>query len=222
MRNIKEYAETYLERPFENIQVVFRKKKVVEIVNSYVHRSILEVGCGSDPFFNCYNDFEKLVIVEPSITFYKSAIDELKSKDELNSKIILINDYIENIKEFDFEKYNFDFVIISSLLHEIEDTSLLLEKLQSFISSNTIVHVNVPNAHSFHRVLAYEMGIINSIFDMSETNLHLQQQRLFDLESLSDLITNNGFEIIESGSYFLKPFTHEQMAELLNNNIINP
>ena len=117
--------------------------------------------------------------------------------------------------------YKFDVVIISSLLHEVEDATSILEKLHSIINPNTIVHVNVPNAKSFHRILAYEMGLIDSVYEMSPTNLLLQQHSVFDLKSLSSLINDCGFEIIDSGSYFIKPFSHNQMAQLIKEKFLN-
>ena len=79
----------------------------------------------------------------------------------------------------------------------------------------------MPNAKSFHRLLALESGIINTEFHLSENNIALEQTSIFDLSTLSELIENNGFEIIESGSYFVKPFTHAQMANLIDQQIIN-
>ena len=65
------------------------------------------------------------------------------------------------------------------------------------------------------------MGLINSVFEMSDTNLKFQQQRVFDLALLSSLIVDHKFKIIDSGSYFIKPFTHQQMSEMMENNIID-
>lgn len=220
MRNIANYTENYIEQPFEDIQVAFRKKKVLELIKKQKHKTILEVGCGLDPFFNCYDNFDKLVIVEPSVNFYENATTTIKKNSKLVSRVVVINDYMESsISEL--QEYDFDFVIISCLLHEIENVSSFLDKLHYFIKKNTIVHIDVPNANSFHRVLAYEMGLIESVFEMSANNLLFQQQRVFDMASLSDLIIKHGFEIIDSGTYFLKPFTHEQMSQMLESKIID-
>ena len=220
MRDINKYTENYLDLPFENIQDAYRKQKVIEVVEKYMHSNILEIGCGMDPFFNCFQNFDQLVIVEPSNLFCENAINIIRSSDVLTSKVVVINDYLENTAN-ELKKYDFEFVILSGLLQEIENPSLLLEKLRSFIKADTIVHVNVANANSFHRLLAYEMGLIDSTFKMSPANVLLQQQRVFDLSTLSDLIISHGFEIIDSGSLFIKPFTHKQMAQMLEHNILN-
>jgi SAM-dependent methyltransferase len=220
MRNLTDYTSNYIDQPFENIQVGYRKKMVLELLKNQRHKNILEVGCGLDPFFNHYNDFEKIVIIEPSTIFYNNAGNAIRNNQDLTSRVTLINDYLENsINEL--SKYEFDYIIISCLLHEIENVSLFFEKLRHLLKKETIVHIDVPNAYSFHRVLAFEMGLIDSVFDMSATNLQFQQQRVCDLKSLSKLIIEQDFEIIGSGSYFLKPFTHKQMSELIKHKIID-
>ena len=49
----------------------------------------------------------------------------------------------------------------------------------------------------------------------------MQQYRVFDMEKLSKVLRQNGFEIISNGSYFLKPFTHNQMEQLLSSEIFD-
>jgi hypothetical protein len=76
------------------------------------------------------------------------------------------------------------------------------------------LHVNVPNARSLHRLLALEMGLIGDVFERSANQRRLQQPRTFDLASLQAQVQACGFEVTDAGSYFVKPFTHAQMAQL--------
>ena len=91
------------------------------------------------------------------------------------------------------------------------------------MNNNTHVYINVPNANSFHRILAKEMGLVESIFEKSERNHSLQQSNIFDKISLIQLITNTlpDIYIKECQSFFIKPFTHDQMMKCLDQNIIN-
>jgi 2-polyprenyl-3-methyl-5-hydroxy-6-metoxy-1,4-benzoquinol methylase len=220
MRDITAYAKNYIEQPFEEVLVHYRKKKILELINKYEHKRILEIGCGLDPFFNCFRDFEKLVILEPSTYFYENAKTILLNDKRLIPKVNIINNYLENCIN-ELAEFNFDFILVSGLLHEIKNVSSFLKNLRLILTENTTIHVNVPNANSFHRILALEMGLINSVFKMSETNLRLEQQIVFDSHSLSELIIEHGYKIINSGSYFIKPFTHKQMAELKVSQIID-
>ena len=65
---------------------------------------------------------------------------------------------------------------------------------------NTIIHINVPNANSFHRLLAVEMGLIENVFELSKNNVSFQQQNVFDLNKLIELVEKLDFKIIESFS----------------------
>ncbi|EHT8405649.1 TPA: hypothetical protein RJ335_000877, partial [Campylobacter jejuni] len=55
-RDIKQYTKNYTskEHDFEEIMVYYRRKKVLEILNKYNPRNILEIGCGMDSIFNYY------------------------------------------------------------------------------------------------------------------------------------------------------------------------
>lgn len=114
-----------------------------------------------------------------------------------------------------------DYIVASGLLHEVEDPSLLLQSVRKLCTDKTTVHINVPNMNSFHRILAEKAGLINERHDKSDRNVLFQQHTNFDITTLEDIVTENGFEVVESGSYFIKPFTHEQMGRMLTGNIIS-
>ena len=87
-------------------------------------------------------------------------------------------------------------------------------------SSPGIVHINVPNARSFHRLLAVEMGLISDVFALSDTQRTMQQSRTYDLDSLKSYLEGFGLKIVDAGSYFVKPFTHAQMHCILEKGCI--
>ena len=82
------------------------------------------------------------------------------------------------------------------------------------------MHINVPNVYSFHRLLAYEMGHVESSFEKSETEIKFKRHTRFDKHSLVKLVEENGFQILSHGTYFIKPFNNEQMERTINQNII--
>lgn len=215
MRDLDKYQTDYLLLPFEHIQLQYRRKKVLEFVGTFKPRSILEIGCGNDSISNYIFDFDSFYIVEPGSKFFSKAKEDTRKKNNIK----IINDYFENSIQY-FLNVKFDLIIISSLLHEIDDTSFFLNKLKQVCSLSTIVHVNTPNAHSFHRLLALEMGLISDIHSKSSTQSTMQQNSTFSIDSLKDLLIENNFEVIDSGSFFIKPFTHEQMQKLYDQKII--
>ena len=115
---------------------------------------------------------------------------------------------------------SYDFILVSGLLHELESPVKFLDALISVCSANTVLHINVPNAYSIHRILALETGLIGDVFQQSETQKRLQQFSTFSMDSLTELLENCRFKIMDSGSYFIKPFTHSQMKNIISSGVI--
>jgi ubiquinone/menaquinone biosynthesis C-methylase UbiE len=209
MRSLDAYQKQYSELPFEVVQAHFRRRKICEFLTVYRPRSLLEIGCGLDAIFNHFTEYEMCTVVEPGDNFVLNAREQAGSR----AGIAIVHGTLEaSIGELRDKR--FDFIIVSSLLHELANPTPLLGAVASLCGPKTIVHVNVPNARSFHRVLAYEMGMIPSIYERSDVQRQMQQSHTFDIESLTDLVVRSGFRPIERGTFFVKPFTHVQMARL--------
>ena len=209
MRNLDDYQKNYGTLPFEESQARYRKRKILESLEKYRPRSILEIGCGFDAIFNHYADFDRCTVVEPGDEFARNARAQANSRQHVTIIHGTLEDNVDSLKTA-----TYDFIVLSSLLHEIRDSKQLLDTTASLCGRRTIVHVNVPNAYSFHRLLAYEMGIIPSVYEKSEIQRQMQQSHTFDIDRLEHLVSQSGFESIERGSFFIKPFTHAQMASL--------
>lgn len=215
MRDLKNYQESYASLPFEETQARYRKRKILETLSAYRPRSILEIGCGLDPFFNHYTEFDSFTVVEPCEQFFYDASEQANG----NSNVTVVRGTLqENISLL--SSRNYDMILMSSLLHEIPDAASLLCATAKLCNAQTIVHLNVPNAKSFHRVLALEMGLITNLYEKSEIQLQMQQSHTFDLESLAKLSMACGFKVIEQGSFFVKLFTHAQMASLQTSGVV--
>jgi len=216
MRNIEDYTNKYISEDisFETYQVQYRRKKVLEQIALYKHDDILEIGCGREPLFEYLKEYKSMTIVEPSNEFFHIAVEKAK----ILPNIILVNDFFEQVK---LDNNKVDLILVSSLLHEVPDANYFLNCIKNKCSENTVVHINVPNANSFHRLLAYKSGLIENPNEFSDTQIKFQVNRVFDLATLKGVVEEMGFEVINSGSYFVKPFTHIQMKLLMDNNIIN-
>lgn len=219
MRDLQSYSHEYINQPFESYQVEYRKRLVLDILKKNNHKTILEVGCGVNPLFDFFTDFELLTILEPSKLFYDKAFDTVTKKN-LEGKVEVFNNFFEDTIEI-VDARTYDIIIISALIHEIGDLNSFFLRLKKLVKPGTIVHIDVPNANSLHRLLAVEMGLIKSQLEMSDFNIQFQQNRVFDLNLLEKLVTDYNFEVIEKGSYFIKPFTHSQMQAMMDNNIID-
>lgn len=218
-RDLNDYQEQYKNQPYERYQVMFRKRKIKECLLKYKHDSILEIGCGFEPIFLDIHDFSSMIVVEPADIFYQNAQKQINNISD-NKKIRLIHKMLEDSVQ-DLRGETFDFILLSSLLHEIKDVRAFLRNLYELADPNTVVHINVPNAQSFHRLLAVEMGLIKNEYEKSASNIQFQQATVFDLPSLKALLHENKFKVIDEGSYAFKPFTHRQMEDLIQSGFIN-
>ena len=216
MRDIKKYTSDYNQPNFEDYQIVYRRKKILEILRQYKPQSILEIGCGMEPLFQYIDlDYHKYIIVEPSNVFFDHAV-YLADGD---TRIKCYHGFFP-LEEV-FKDVPFDFVICSSLLHELDEPIAFLNGVRKVCNYDTIVHINVPNANSFHRILAMKMKLIENVHEFSERNKLYQQHSVYDMDELSRSIELCGFEVQDKGSYFLKPFTHTQMYKMMSEEIIN-
>lgn len=215
-RDIKKYTQDYLKHDFEKVMVSYRRKMLLEFLDKYRPKKILEIGSDMQSIFDFYTQYEKFTVVEPSDVFCEA----VKKSKFYNKNVSIINDFIENqIKTL--QNDNYDFIILSSLLHEVNNQEALLKNVQLLCDKKTILHINVPNSESFHLLWGYKSGLIDNIGDLTPTMIRLQQHTTFNLDSLEKFVENIGFSVQEKGSYFVKPFNHSKMSECLSQNIID-
>lgn len=199
MRDIDDYTKNYMSMPFLKENVKYRQECIREQIMKYKHGNILEIGCGMFPFFECLNaDFDNYVVVEPSEVF----VENVKSKIGRSKNIEVIQGFFEQ-ESYKLYERNFDFIICSSLLHEVSDAGCLLKAIHKVANQNTVIHINVPNAMSMHRLIAKEMGLIDDVFQKSNSQEKLQQRDVYDMQSLKEQVMENGFYIITGGGILL-------------------
>jgi SAM-dependent methyltransferase len=213
-RDIADYERAYRESDFEVTQARFRKRMLLELLERERPRRVLEVGCGLDTLANHWTGAERFIVVEPGPDFARQAREDTAGRADV--------DVIEATLEAALARLplGFDVILVSGLLHELVETAPLLEAVRGLCGPTTLVHANVPNARSFHRLLAVEMGLIAAPDAISDMQKALQQHRTFDIGSLVALVAAYGFRVDEQGSYFVKPFTHGQMAQLQGQGLV--
>lgn len=216
MRDIERYTEEYMVENFEDYQVEYRRRKVLEQIEKYGSKHILEIGCGMEPLFQLTENID-YTIVEPSEVFYEHAVKLSSDKD---SNIRCIRGLFEEGEILEKLHNDYDMIVCSALLHEVEKPEALIRAIKKICNRETVIHINVPNANSLHRLLAMESGMINDIHEKSRRNIQYQQHNVFDMDSLEKIAEGEGLQVLDKGSYFVKPFTHSQMFEIIKNDII--
>lgn len=216
-RDLEDYQTKYATHPYEKYQANFRRRVVVKLLANRPDAVILEAGCGLESIFLHLDSFAEIVVLEPASAFFDKARRD--SKKLTGKNITVINNSLENAPP-GVKMRRFDFILASGLLHEVSDPQAFLSAARGMCHAETVVHINVPNANSFHRLLAVEMGLIQDTHAPSRSNIEFQQHAVFDMESLRRTAEKAGLEIMESGAYALKPFTHAQMQKMIDCEIL--
>lgn len=213
---LKKYEADYTDLPFEDTLREYRQKNIFSVLKANPHSKILEIGCGPLPLFRDFNEYEKMVVVEPGESFFAIANNLAKG----DARIVVINDFIENaISQLIPE--TFDVIIIGGFLHEIINPDEVMQTVKRVCNKNTIIHSFVPNANSFHRLLAFEMGLIKDVYQKSAHDELFQRVAVYNMDSFKELFIKNDFSVAGSGTYFIKPFTNCQMHAMVTGNIIS-
>jgi SAM-dependent methyltransferase len=213
-RDIVEYTAAYRRLAFEPIQAAYRRKRVLAEIERHQPARLLEVGCGHAPLFTDLRNM-LVTVVEPSPVFAENARQQSRQRTDVR----VVQAFIEDVPPLPDPM---DMIIVSCLLHEVDDPQALLRAVRRLCSTETVVHVNVPNARSLHRLLAVAMGLISAPAEISETQRTMQQRATYDRDTLHAELERAGFAVQDGGSLFVKPFTHAQMQRLVEQQFLTP
>ncbi|MGH7140116.1 MAG: class I SAM-dependent methyltransferase [Pirellulales bacterium] len=210
-----EYVRQYAEVDFEPFIVEIRRRELLKSAQLYSHRRVLEIGCALEPLYPYLDGFDSYTIVEPSVEMSRTVA--AAAADARNVRVVnaTLQDSVRELREGAF-----DFIVCSSVLHEVGDPKPFLSALRAVCDARTVCHLNVPNAASFHRLLAVEMGLIERVDEPSARDRRFGHNAVFNRESLRTLLGDSGFRVLRDGTFFIKPFTHDQMSMLLNQRIV--
>lgn len=213
-RNLSTYGKNFQRDPYERLIEQYRKLNIRSTLHQKSPTNILEIGCGLKPLFTEYPNYQ-WTVVEANPLFAKSAT-HLASKIN-NARVKVIEGLYED-QQLDCQ--SFDLIICDCLLHEIPNQGAFLVHVQKHLTPDGVFHVSVPNARSFHRQLAKDMELIQSVTEHSERQKLMQQHNdFFTIESLVAILEKHGFVMVESGGYQFKFGTHAQMTELIRSQI---
>lgn len=224
---IGRYADTYLgDYGFESVLVHYRQRKCIDVLREFRPRTIVEVGCGQELLFDAAVsgglEFDRWIIVEPSAVFHAVAADREKSDDRLTVINGFFEDDVNAIAAACGGKA--DLLLFSGMINEVETPEALLAAAKSLMHRESIIHVNTANAFSLHRRLGQAMGVLETVYHLTDRNQRFDQYCVYDADGLNRLVEQAGYEVVESGGYFMKLFSHAQMeacGEILTDEVLD-
>jgi trans-aconitate methyltransferase len=213
-RDIDRYASHYsADYGFEEVMVHYRRELVLERLMLHRPRTVIEVGCGLEslvvPLAARGGSWDRWHVVEPAAAFVEACRTGIARSGLGN--VTVHEAFFEETQLRDIAP---DIIVCAGLLHEVPSSAALLQRLAETMGPGTTLHVNVPNATSFHRRLAKSMGLISDLREFSRRNTDLDQRRVFDMVGLVNEIETSGMRVTTTGGYLVKPFTHAQMEAI--------
>ena len=176
-----------------------------------VHGKVLDIACGD-------GWLTQLITQLPEVA-HLNAIDESTEVVKYAEK----RQYTCPVK-FDvsrFEDYSpdsrFDSITALNILEHVEDQVLFLKRIKSLLKTDGKAFLYVPNANSFHVLLAVEMGVIPDKYFLNEWQQNFVGHTThYDMDMLRAQVENAGLDIEDIGSIIFKPFSNSQMDYLVN------
>lgn len=194
---------------FEGVCSLARQRRNLEFLTEHRPRRILEVGCGGLLLAEMAKglEFDRWTIVEPVADF----ADLARKATGGDARFSVVDGYLEAQSGLG----PCDAVLLSGLLHETAAPEALLRAAIACLEPGGRLLASVPNAQSFHRLLAVEAGLIPAPDTLSARDVALGHPKVFDPDGLRALIAGAGLTDLTFDGYLFKPFTHAQMEAVL-------
>ncbi|MEK8030693.1 methyltransferase domain-containing protein [Ideonella sp. DXS29W] len=218
-----EYAARHdAELDFESVCLTARQQHNLAQVRALQPATVLEVGCGPEllslqALADPEHRITQWVAVEPAQRW----ADAARAESAREPRLAVVHAYIERadaaLSALWGNAPGADLLIVSGVIHETSEPETLLRAGLRWLKPGGHLLVSVPNALSFHRLLAVQMGLMEAPEVLSERNRLLGQPRVYRPQDLRDLVLGlePGLAEVALDGYLFKPFTHAQMATLL-------
>jgi SAM-dependent methyltransferase len=108
----------------------------------------------------------------------------------------------------------FDTIVASHVLEHLVDPVEVLRRARDWLAPDGVLAVVVPNADSLHRRLGVAMALLESPDSLNDQDRAIGHRRVYSRETLDADLEAAGFELVERGGVFLKPFSNGQMESL--------
>lgn len=130
------------------------------------------------------------------------------AKKKFGSKINVENELFENFKS----EEKFDVIIATHVLEHVDDPIFLLKKLKENLTERGRIIIIVPNSNSIHRKLSVMMNLQPNLDSLSNRDLLVGHQRVYNFEMLEDHIRAAGLSVHSKNGFFLKIVPNSMMT----------
>lgn len=175
--------------------------------------NVLEFGSASGQMTEILSkSCKKIIAVDGSSDFIEIAKQQVKNARNVEFR----ESYFEDFKTSE----KFDCLIMHHILEHIENPVSLLANIKSFLKHDGFFAISVPNAHALSRQLAVKMGLLSSVYELTDNDKHHGHYRVYDWQMLENEIIDSGLKIVGRHGLSFKLFSDKQNIEMLNTKII--
>lgn len=152
-----------------------------------------------------------LDVVDGSQCMLQKASKRVKNRN-VNFKYGLF----ENIKEIEI----YDYIFCSYVLEHVIDPDEILKICYRALKKGGKLCITVPNAKALSRQMAVNMGLLESVYQLTDNDIAHGHRRVFDLKLLTETIGKSRFELLTVGGTFVKQFADFQLNKMIQEGII--
>jgi 2-polyprenyl-3-methyl-5-hydroxy-6-metoxy-1,4-benzoquinol methylase len=200
----------------DNLYEQYKRYEFLEKLGSHItlkNSRIIELGSAMGHMTEILSKIAKTIV---AVDGSRDFIEIAQKRVENSNNVKFYESYFENFRLDE----KFDCLIMHHILEHIENPIPLLSNIKKFLKKESVVAISVPNAHALSRQLAVEMGLLPSIYALSDNDKHHGHYRVYDWSTLEEQIKNNGFNIIGKHGLSFKLFCDKQNIDMLNARII--
>ena len=106
-------------------------------------------------------------------------------------------------------------------LEHLDAPESVLERASTWLEEDGVMFIAVPNANALSRLLAVEMGIVESPESVTEGERLHGHRTTFTQETLREVVESAGMRVIEEGGVILKTLANFQFDLALDHEIID-
>ena len=201
-----------------SIDTVTEQYKRLEFISKASHyvnlksASVMELGSASGNLTALLaSQCRRVVAVDGSARFLEIARSRVGK-----FPVEFVHAMFENLRHSD----TFDLLVMHHILEHVDAPVPLLAALREFLRFGGVFAITVPNAHALSRQLAMKMGLLQSLYDLTENDNRHGHQRVYDWPTLEQDVMKAGYEIVGRHGLALKLFADFQNEQIVKAGII--
>lgn len=174
--------------------------------------SLLELGCYQGNFTKLLSEkFDNITVIEASDELINTA------KKNVGEKVNFINSTFEEVEL----QNKYDYIFLSHTLEHLDNPTLVLNKIKTWLNDDGILFVDTPNANAPSRQIAVKMGLISHNQAVTPAEKEHGHRKTYSLDTLEKEVLDSGLKVLSRGGVCFKPMANFQIDKALDLGVIS-